>query len=124
MKQAFAVNERSGCLDLTDRITKYPLQRTHFNMNKFARPTEQAYEDVVEAVEEMAKEAERIGGGSDNQPSSTNNTASSNAQSSATRGNPSPNPGGHNFSGNFSAGRDMRVGETWNVSGGKVDFGR
>ncbi|KAK5276480.1 hypothetical protein LTR40_011564 [Exophiala xenobiotica] len=56
-RKAFAVNERSGCLDVSDRVSKHPLARTHFNMNKFARPTEEDYLIVAEVVEEMAGNA-------------------------------------------------------------------
>jgi len=51
------VNERSGCLDPSDRVKKYPLERTHFNMNKFGRPTEDDYQSVAEVVEDMARGA-------------------------------------------------------------------
>ncbi|KAK7887345.1 hypothetical protein LTR67_009765 [Exophiala xenobiotica] len=55
--EAFAVNERSGCLDVSDRVSKHPLARTHFNMNKFARPKEEDYLIVAEVVREMAGNA-------------------------------------------------------------------
>lgn len=51
--QRFAVNERSGCLDLSDRISKHALARNHFNMNKFARPGEEDYQVVVEQIQKV-----------------------------------------------------------------------
>jgi hypothetical protein len=51
------VNERSGCLDLSERIKKYPLTKTHFNMNKFSRPSEEDFLMVREVVEDMAEGA-------------------------------------------------------------------
>nr|KAK5442892.1 hypothetical protein LTR18_005569 [Exophiala xenobiotica] len=56
-RKAFAVNERSGCLDVSDRVSKHPLTRTHFNMNKFARPKEEDYLIVADVVEKMAGNA-------------------------------------------------------------------
>ncbi|KIW24807.1 hypothetical protein, variant [Cladophialophora immunda] len=56
-RKAFAVNERSGCLDLSDRVSKHPLARTHFNMNKFGRATEEDYLLVAEVLKEMARDA-------------------------------------------------------------------
>jgi hypothetical protein len=51
------VNERSGCLDLSERIKKYPIAKTHFNMNKFSRPGEEDFLMVKEVVEDMADDA-------------------------------------------------------------------
>jgi hypothetical protein len=51
------VNERSGCLDLSERIKKYPLTKTHFNMNKFSRPSEEDFLMVREVMEDMAERA-------------------------------------------------------------------
>lgn len=53
----FVVNERSGCLDLSDQIKKYPLAKTHFNMNKFGKPTEEDFLLVQDVVEEMMENA-------------------------------------------------------------------
>ncbi|KIW24812.1 uncharacterized protein PV07_10502 [Cladophialophora immunda] len=58
-RKAFAVNERSGCLDVSDRVSKRPLARTHFNMNKFGRATEEDYLLVAEVIEQMAKDAQQ-----------------------------------------------------------------
>ena len=33
-KKAFVVNERSGCLDLSEQVKKYQLDKTHFTINK------------------------------------------------------------------------------------------
>ncbi|OAP55816.1 hypothetical protein AYL99_09968 [Fonsecaea erecta] len=56
-RKAFAVDERSGCFDVSDRVSKHSLARTHFNMNKFGRPTEEDYLVVVEVIKKMAKHA-------------------------------------------------------------------
>ncbi|OAG35258.1 hypothetical protein AYO21_10529 [Fonsecaea monophora] len=58
-RKAFTVNERSGCLDVSDRVSKHPLARTHFNMNKFGRATEEDYLLVAEVIEQMAKDAQQ-----------------------------------------------------------------
>ena len=47
------VSESSGCLDLSDARSKYSLSRTHFNMNKFGKATEEDFETVAEVVEGM-----------------------------------------------------------------------
>lgn len=52
-RKAFAVQERSGCLDVSERVSKHPLARTHFTLNKFGSPTEEDYLSVVEVVESM-----------------------------------------------------------------------
>ncbi|KAL6246170.1 hypothetical protein RBB50_007323 [Rhinocladiella similis] len=56
-RMAFAVNERSGCLDLSSQVSKRGLERNHFNMNKFAHPEEEDYLVVADAVREMAERA-------------------------------------------------------------------
>lgn len=54
------VNERSGCLDLPERIKKYPLAKTHFNMNKFSRPSEEDFLVVRDVIEEMVAHAHEL----------------------------------------------------------------
>lgn len=49
----FVVSESSGCLDLFDLMSKYSLSRTHFNMNKFGKPTEEDFETVRDVVKKM-----------------------------------------------------------------------
>lgn len=41
---------------MSDRVSKHPLARTHFNMNKFGRPAEEDYQ-LVANVEDIAREA-------------------------------------------------------------------
>jgi hypothetical protein len=53
--QRFVVNESSGCLDISDSTEKYSLSRTHFNMNKFGRPSEEDFQTVCEVIEKMAR---------------------------------------------------------------------
>jgi hypothetical protein len=49
------VSESSGCLDVSEATEKYSLERNHFSMNKFCRPTEEDFLTVSEVVEKMAK---------------------------------------------------------------------
>jgi hypothetical protein len=49
------VSESSGCLDLSESTSKYSLSRTHFDMNKFGKPTEEDFETVCEVVKKMLK---------------------------------------------------------------------
>jgi hypothetical protein len=51
--QRFVVSESSGCLDLSDATSKFSLSRTHFDMNKFGRPTEEDFETVGDVVKGM-----------------------------------------------------------------------
>ncbi|KAI1559240.1 NB-ARC domain containing protein [Pyrenophora tritici-repentis] len=51
----FVVSESSGCLDLSDATSKYSLSRTHFNMNKFAKASEEDFEIVADVVKDMAE---------------------------------------------------------------------
>jgi hypothetical protein len=53
--QRFVVSESSGCLDLSDATSKYSLSRTHFDMNKFGRPTEEDFETVGDVVKGMIR---------------------------------------------------------------------
>jgi len=53
------VSESSGCLDLSDATSKYSLSRTHFDMNKFGRPTEEDFETVCEVIETMLQASQR-----------------------------------------------------------------
>ncbi|KAH8723790.1 hypothetical protein GQ44DRAFT_684501 [Phaeosphaeriaceae sp. PMI808] len=52
-RMRFVVSESSGCLDLSDATSKYPLSRTHFNMNKFGKPMEEDYLIVKDVIEDM-----------------------------------------------------------------------
>ncbi|KAF2472617.1 uncharacterized protein BDR25DRAFT_284166 [Lindgomyces ingoldianus] len=47
------VSESSGCLDLSDATRKFSLSRSHFNMNKFRKPTEEDFETVADVVKDM-----------------------------------------------------------------------
>ncbi|KAH8689788.1 hypothetical protein GQ44DRAFT_229967 [Phaeosphaeriaceae sp. PMI808] len=51
----FVVSESSGCLDLSDTTSKYSLSRTHFDMNKFAKASEEDFETVADVVRDMAE---------------------------------------------------------------------
>lgn len=53
--QRFVVNESSGCLDISDATSKSSLSRTHFDMNKFGRPTEEDFEIVRDVVKDMVQ---------------------------------------------------------------------
>lgn len=58
--QRFVVSESSGCLDLSGATRKYSLSRTHFDMKKFAKATEEDFETVADVVKEMIDIAMRI----------------------------------------------------------------
>jgi hypothetical protein len=60
MLQRFVVSESSGCLDLSDSTKKYSLSRTHFNMNKFGKPSEEDFQTVCEVLERMVKKAQEV----------------------------------------------------------------
>ncbi|CAN9196124.1 unnamed protein product [Alternaria alternata] len=49
----FVVSESSGCLDLSDATSKFSLSRTHFDMNKFAEPTDEDFETMSDVVKGM-----------------------------------------------------------------------
>lgn len=53
--QRFVVSESSGCLDLSDATRKFSLSRTHFDMNKFGKPTEEDFETVRDEIEGMVQ---------------------------------------------------------------------
>ncbi|KAL5371203.1 hypothetical protein DPSP01_014425 [Paraphaeosphaeria sporulosa] len=56
----FVVSESSGCLDVSDATSKYSLSRTHFDMNKFGKATEEDFETVAEVVEGMIQESPKL----------------------------------------------------------------
>ncbi|KAJ9644080.1 hypothetical protein H2199_003948 [Coniosporium tulheliwenetii] len=56
----FVVSESSGCLDLSDSTEKYSLARTHFNMNKFGKPTEEDFQTVCDVIERMVRTAPEL----------------------------------------------------------------
>lgn len=49
------VSEGSGCLELSEGVSKYSLSRTHFDMNKFAKTTEEDFETVCEVIHKMTQ---------------------------------------------------------------------
>jgi hypothetical protein len=51
------VSESSGCLDLSDATNKFSLSRSHFNMNKFGKPTEEDFQTLKDVVEAMIDES-------------------------------------------------------------------
>jgi methionine synthase II (cobalamin-independent) len=53
--QRFVVSESSGCLDLSDATSKYSLSRTHFDMNKFGKATEEDFETVADVVKDIVQ---------------------------------------------------------------------
>ena len=54
------VSESSGCLDLSDATSKYSLSRTHFDMNKFSKATEEDFETVAEVVKGIVDQSPKL----------------------------------------------------------------
>jgi alanyl-tRNA synthetase len=54
------VSESSGCLDLSDSTSKFSVSRTHFDINKFGKPTEEDFETVRDVVKKMIGSAYRV----------------------------------------------------------------
>jgi hypothetical protein len=54
------VSESSGCLDLSDATRKFSLSRTHFDMNKFGKPTEEDFETVSEVVKDLIRTSPQL----------------------------------------------------------------
>ncbi|KAF2259703.1 hypothetical protein CC78DRAFT_536906 [Lojkania enalia] len=53
----FVVSESSGCLDLSDATNKFSLSRSHFDMNKFGKPTEEDFQTLKDVVQAMIEES-------------------------------------------------------------------
>lgn len=49
------VSESSGCLDLSDATSKYSFSRIHFDMNKFAKASEEDFETVADVIRDMVE---------------------------------------------------------------------
>jgi ribosomal protein L16/L10AE len=47
------VSESSGCLELSDRTSKFSFSRTHVHMNKFGELTEEDVETVRDVINKM-----------------------------------------------------------------------
>ncbi|KAL5431630.1 hypothetical protein PMIN06_012244 [Paraphaeosphaeria minitans] len=56
----FVVNESSGCLDLLEATSKYSLSRTHFDMNKFGKATEEDFQTVAEVIKGMVNKSPKL----------------------------------------------------------------
>ncbi|KAH6616789.1 hypothetical protein C7974DRAFT_442595 [Boeremia exigua] len=56
-RYAIVVTETSGCLDFADRCS---ISRNHFNINKFAKPTEDDFENVSDALVKMIEHSNTI----------------------------------------------------------------
>lgn len=54
-RREFVVNESSGCLDQTDSTEKHSLPRTHFDINKFGKPSEPGFRVVRSVVRKMVE---------------------------------------------------------------------
>ena len=54
------MSESSGCIDLSDATSKFSLSRTHFDMNKFGKPTEEDFETIRDVVKKMAGAAHEL----------------------------------------------------------------
>jgi hypothetical protein len=59
LQQEFIVNEASGTLNQSDSIKKYPLERTHFNINKFGKDSP-SYRLVSKVIQDMARSASEL----------------------------------------------------------------
>lgn len=53
------MSESSGCLDLSESTEKYSFSRTHFNMNKFDKNTED-FLTVCDVIKRMVKVASEL----------------------------------------------------------------
>lgn len=51
--QRFVVSESSGCLELSEVVSKFSLSGTHFDMNRFGKPTEETFERICEVIKTM-----------------------------------------------------------------------
>jgi hypothetical protein len=54
------VSESSGCLDLSESTEKHSLSRTHFNMNKFGKHTEEDFLTVCDVIKGMVRMAPEL----------------------------------------------------------------
>lgn len=55
------MTEAEGCLDSSaEEIISRALARSHFDMNKFTKPTEDDFETVCDLLKEMKEEANEV----------------------------------------------------------------
>lgn len=59
MVQHYLVPQAAACLDMSKDIHKHPLDRHHYNLQKFTGPTDPEYQTVEDAVVGMAGGAKR-----------------------------------------------------------------
>ena len=51
------VPEESACLDISEGIERHPLDRNHYNLNKFCEALDQNYKSVEDGIVKMANGA-------------------------------------------------------------------
>ncbi|THY39209.1 hypothetical protein D6C97_10375 [Aureobasidium pullulans] len=59
-QKSFVVSRSSGCLDESESTQKYRLARTHFDMNKFDKPSERGFTKVAQVVKGMVEAAPNL----------------------------------------------------------------
>ncbi|THW23405.1 hypothetical protein D6D23_05672 [Aureobasidium pullulans] len=59
-QKSFVVSRSSGCLDESESTQKYRLARTHFDMNKFGKPSERGFTKVAQVVKGMVEAAPNL----------------------------------------------------------------
>ncbi|THZ56592.1 hypothetical protein D6C85_10578 [Aureobasidium pullulans] len=59
-QKSFVVSRSSGCLDESESTQKYRLARTHFDMNKFGKPSERGFVKAAQVIKGMVEAAPRV----------------------------------------------------------------
>ncbi|THY81538.1 hypothetical protein D6C92_10335 [Aureobasidium pullulans] len=59
-QKSFVVSRSSGCLDESESTQKYRLARTHFDMNKFGKPSERGFVKAAQVIKGMVEAAPRF----------------------------------------------------------------
>ncbi|THX46907.1 hypothetical protein D6D06_09861 [Aureobasidium pullulans] len=59
-QNSFVVSRSSGCLDESETTQKHQLARTHFDMNKFGKPSERGFMKVARVIKGMTEAAPRL----------------------------------------------------------------
>lgn len=58
--QRSMLSESSRCLDLSESVNRYPLSRTHFDMNNSGKASEEAFQPLSEEIENMIQSSAQL----------------------------------------------------------------
>lgn len=59
MLQGYLIPKQSACLDTSKDVDKYPLERDHYNLQKYPGPSDPGYQAVEDVIVRLADNAKK-----------------------------------------------------------------